>query len=91
LLTFKIKHLVTQNCVKDWGKVAPRQGWGRKAPGRVRERDAKLSGGMVRLGKIYLSSIYKDCHNVKVFSQGPLKLSLLLLLLKILNLSNDDI
>ncbi len=27
----------------------------------------------VRLGKFYLSS--KDCHNVKVFSLGPLTLS----------------
>jgi len=24
--TFKIKNLATSNCVKDWGKVAPRQG-----------------------------------------------------------------
>jgi len=26
----------------DWGKVAPWQGWGRKAPGRVRVRDVKF-------------------------------------------------
>jgi len=25
LITFKIKNLVTSDCVKDWGKVAPRQ------------------------------------------------------------------
>ena len=31
--------------------------------------------GKVRLGKVYLSSNYNDCHNVKVFSQGPLKLT----------------
>ncbi len=30
--------------------------------------------GMVRLGKVYLSRNYKDCHDVKVFSQGPVKL-----------------
>ncbi len=31
--------------------------------------------GKVRLDKVYLSSNYKDCHNVKVFYQGPLKLT----------------
>ncbi len=31
--------------------------------------------GKVRLGKVYSSSNYKDCYNVKVFSQGPLKLT----------------
>jgi len=40
LVAFKNKHLETHNCVKDWGKGAPRQGWGRKAPGRVRVGDA---------------------------------------------------
>jgi len=28
------------------------------------------------MGKVYSSSNYKDCHNVKVFSQGPLNLTL---------------
>jgi len=28
--------------VKDWGKMAPRQGKGRDAPSRVRARDAKF-------------------------------------------------
>ncbi len=31
--------------------------------------------GTVRLGKVYFSSNQKDCQNVKVFSQGPLKLT----------------
>jgi len=26
LVTFKIKNLATSDCVKNWGKVAPRQG-----------------------------------------------------------------
>jgi len=42
LVTFKIKHLAAHNCVKDWGKVALQQGWGRKAPDRVRVGDAKF-------------------------------------------------
>jgi len=41
LVTFKIKNLATHNCVKDWVKVAPQQGWGRKAHGRVRVGDAE--------------------------------------------------
>ena len=43
-------------------------------PGRVKVGDAKF----VRLGKVYLIR-YKDCHNVKVFSQGPLKFDLCLI------------
>jgi hypothetical protein len=42
LVISKIKNLATHTNVKDWGKVAPRQGWGRKAPGRVRVGDAKF-------------------------------------------------
>jgi len=42
LVTFKNKNLATCNCVKGWSKVAPLQGWGRKAPGKVRVRDAKI-------------------------------------------------
>jgi len=54
--------------------VAPWQGWVEKPP-------AGLGYGMlnlpskVRLGKVYLIINYKDCHNVKVFSQGPLKMT----------------
>jgi len=62
LAPFKVKNLATRNCVKDWGKVTP---------GRVREGDANF----FRLGKVYSSRNYKDCHNVKVFSHGPLKLT----------------
>jgi len=29
----------------------------------------------VRLGRVYLSSNYKDCLNLKLFSQGQLKLT----------------
>ncbi len=42
LVNFKIKNLTTCNCVKDWGKVSPRQGWGREAP-------AGLEQGMLNL------------------------------------------
>jgi len=31
-VTFKNKYLATHNCVKDWAKVAPRQGWEREPP-----------------------------------------------------------
>jgi len=31
--------------------------------------------GKVRFGKVYLSSDYKACHNVNVFSQGLLQLT----------------
>jgi hypothetical protein len=31
--------------------------------------------GKVRLGKVYIRNNYKDCQNVKVFSQGLLKLT----------------
>jgi hypothetical protein len=57
LVTFKIKNLTISNCVKDWGKVSPRQGWCKEAPGRVRVRDAKFV-------RVYLSSNYKECHCV---------------------------
>jgi len=74
LVTLKIKHLATHKCVKDWGKMAPRQGWGRRAPSRFRVGMLNLSG-KVRFGKVYLSSDYKTCHNVNVFSQGLLQLT----------------
>jgi len=64
--------------VKDWGKVAPvRTRPVGKPPEGVKAGDTKLLKlGHVRLGKVYLlSSNYKDCHNVLVFSQGPLKLT----------------
>jgi len=49
LVTFKNKYLATHYCVKDWDKVAPWQGWGREAPGRVRVGDAKfVRSGQVR-------------------------------------------
>jgi len=41
--------MTPHNCVEDWGKVAPRQGWGREVPGRVRVGDAKFA----KLGKDY--------------------------------------
>jgi hypothetical protein len=66
--TLKIKNLATRSkCVKDWDKVPP--------PRRVRARDSKLVRYKVRLGKVYLSSTNKDCHNVGAFSEGPLKLT----------------
>ncbi len=39
--------------------------------GRVRVGNAKF----VRLGNVYSIRNYKDCHNVKVFFQGPLMLT----------------
>jgi len=34
--------MTTYNCANYWGKVAPRQGRGRKSPFRVRVGDAKF-------------------------------------------------
>ncbi len=41
LVTFKIKNLATSDCVKDWGKVAPQQGLGKEAPGKVWTGDTR--------------------------------------------------
>ena len=57
--------------------------WGSMAPGRARVRVplAGLGKGIlnwvdeVRLGKFHLSFKNKYCHNVLLFSQGPLKFS----------------
>jgi len=50
------------------GKVAPI--WDRDE-----DRLAGLGQGMLNyLGKVWLSRINKNCHNVYAFSQGPLKL-----------------
>jgi len=74
LVIFKIKNLATSNFVEHQGKVAPGRAGVRKPP-------AGLGWGMlhlsrkVRLVKVYLSSNYKDFHDVNVFSQGPLKLN----------------
>ena len=41
-VTFKIKNLATCDCVKDSGKAASRQGWGREAPDRARAGNTKI-------------------------------------------------
>jgi len=74
LVTFKIKNLATHINVKDWGKVAPAKAGVGKPPAGLGLGMLNLSA-KVRLGKFYLSSNYKDCHNVKVFSRGPLTLT----------------
>jgi len=63
---FKIKYLETSDCVKDLGRFPP------PPPGRARvgKPPAGLWQGTqnkldkVMSGKVYLSSYYKDCHNV---------------------------
>jgi len=72
--TLKIKNLGTSNCAKDWGKVA-RAPPGRARVGKPPAGDSKLVRYKIRLGKVYLSSTNKDCHNVGVFSERPLKLT----------------